>query len=91
MFLGRFCAGRSRQPHQQRPIAQPVAQGTLDAALEVRRGGGGIGDAAAGPNEFELGHTTGLLNLDQVGVAAVKPTGQGTGQGKELMHKAIAV
>jgi hypothetical protein len=68
-----------------------MAQGSLDAALEVRRCGGGIGDPAAGPNELQLGDPERIAGLQQVVVAAVETTGQGTSQGKELMHKAAPI
>lgn len=47
----------------------------MDAALEVRRGGGGIGDAAAGPNELQLGDPERIAGFNEVVVAAVETTG----------------
>ena len=47
----------------------------MDAALEVRRCGSGIGDPAASPNELQLGNPERIAGFNEVVVAAVETTG----------------
>ncbi|MCT0230012.1 hypothetical protein KQ306_03930 [Synechococcus sp. CS-1324] len=61
----------------------------MDAALEVRRCGAGVLDAAAGLDQLQAGDALGICEFEQIVVATGEACGQGIGQGKELMHKAI--
>jgi hypothetical protein len=87
---GGFSANVLRQAHHQGPIPGPVNQSALDAGLEIGRCGAVVLDATAGPHQLQLGHTARLIGLDQVGLAAVVLIGQGTSEGKVLVHKAVA-
>ena len=77
------------QAYQQGPIADVVAQGTGDAALQ--KGPWAVAAATGGrPHQLQAGLLAQVVQLHQVAVAAAEAAGDAIGQGEVLVHQGIA-
>ncbi len=76
------------QAHQQRPIADVVAQGTGDAALQ--EGLRTLSAAAGGgPYQLQARLLAQVVQFHQVAVAAAEAPGDAIGQGEVLLDQGV--
>jgi hypothetical protein len=87
---GRGVASFGGQAHQQGPIADVVAQGAGDAALQ--EGLRAIAAAAGGgAHQLQAGLLAQVLQFHQVSVAAAEAPGDAIRQGEVLLYQGVAV
>ncbi len=87
---GRGVASFGGQAHQQSPIADVVAQGAGDAALQ--EGARAITAAAGGgPHQLQARLLTQVVQFHQVSVAAAEAPGDAIGKEQVLVHQGVAV
>ena len=78
------------QAHQQGPIADVVAQGTGDAALQ--KGPWAVAAATGGrPHQLQTGLLAQVVQLHQVAVAAAEAPGDAIGKEQVLVHQGVEV
>ena len=78
------------QAHQQSPIAEVVAQGAGDAALEERLRALTTA-AGSGAHQLQARLLAQVVQLHQVAVAAAEAAGDAIRQGEVLLHQGVAV
>ena len=84
-----MAARRGRQANEQGAIAQVMAEGAADAALEIGRGCGEVGEAGSRLHQGQPCHLDQIVALEEIGEAAMEAAGEAVGQGKKAQNSGV--